>query len=522
VKLLKSTAIIGAMTLISRLLGLARDILLARFLGASVINDALITAIKLPNLFRRMFAEGAFNAAFVPLYAGKLEVEGEEAAARFAGEAFAALFVLVTLIVIGFELTMPFSLNLVGGGLERVSSVAGQLPAYDLAVIYARITMPYLLMMCLGALMSGMLNTRHYFAVAAFVPAMLNVCWVGILIAFGPNLSEPVLARYLAIGMTASGLLQLFMLFWALKKSGIALPLRWPRLTADVKRLAMLGIPGIVAAGITQINLAVSHMVATFKAGAASWLYYADRLYQLPLAMIGIAMGIALLPAMSRYVRAGDEPKALEQLNRGLEIAAFLTLPATVALWLIPEFLIGGLLQRGEFALLDTQNAAKALKMFALGLPAFVLLKILTPAFFAREDTKTPMKFAALSAMINLALGIALFLTIGFEGLALATSIAAWVNVMCLGVILRRYGWFGLDPRIKSRLPRMVTASLIMGGVIVVLEPYFAGALGVSFIQTIAVLLALCGIGFLAYLIFAFVLGAIRKSDLTSAFSKAS
>jgi len=475
-KLIRSTAIIGGMTLISRVLGLLRDVLLAKFLGASVINDALIAATRLPNLFRRMFAEGAFNAAFIPLYSRRLESRGDEGAAKFAGEALAALMMLVGVIVIIFEITMPWSLNLVGGGLDRVSTVPGQLAPYDLAVIYARITMPYLLLMSLGALLSGILNARHYFAVAAFVPALLNVVWIGVL-AFAAkySFSETELAFWLAVGMTVSGFLQAGALWWALKRAGISIPLKRPRLTTGVKRLVVLGVPGLVSAGITQINLAVSTLVATFENGAASWLYYADRLYQLPLALIGIAMGIALLPTLSRRLRAGDDQAAMNAMNRGMEIAAFLTIPATVALLLIPNFLIGGLLERGEFTSLDTQNAALALSMFAWGLPAFVLLKVLTPAFFARENTKTPMVYAALSAIINLSVGVALFFTIGFHGLALATSIAAWVNVICLGFILYREGWFRFDPRLQRRLPRIFLASLVMGVALWGLEHYIHG-----------------------------------------------
>ena len=514
-KLIRSTAIIGGMTLISRVLGLLRDVLLAKFLGASVINDALIAATRLPNLFRRMFAEGAFNAAFVPLYARRIEGESDEVAAKFAGEALAALMLVVGIIVIAFELTMPLSLNLVGGGLDRVSSVPGQLAPYDLAVVYARITMPYLLLMSLAALLSGILNARHYFAMAAFVPALLNVVWIAILAyAAKSNFSETELAFWLAIGMTASGFLQAGALWWAMKRAGISLPLKRPRFTMGVKRLFILGVPGLISAGITQINLAVSTLVATFKNGAASWLYYADRLYQLPLALIGIARGIALLPTLSRRLRAGDDQGAMNAMNRGMEIAAFLTIPATIALLLIPSFLIGGLLERGEFTPLDTQNSALALSMFAWGLPAFVLLKVLTPAFFARENTKTPMIYAALSAIINLSLGVTLFFTIGFHGLALATSVAAWVNVICLGFILYREGWFRFDLRLQRRLPRICMAGIIMGAVLWVLEHYIHGWLAGPLLMDYVALLCLCAGGGLVYILAAFALKAIEVNDI--------
>lgn len=520
-KLIRSTATIGAMTLISRLLGLVRDVLLAKFLGASVINDALIAATRLPNLFRRMFAEGAFNAAFVPLYARRLEGEGDDAAANFAGEAFAALLVLVMGIVIIFELTMPWSLNLVGGGLDRVSSTPGQLAPYDLAVIYARITMPYLMLMSIAALISGMLNARHYFAVAAFVPALLNVVWIAILVYASQNaMPTTALAKWLAVGMTFSGLLQAGALWWALKRAGISLPRKWPRLTSGVKRLVVLGVPGLLSAGSTQINLAVSTAVATYKDGAASWLYYADRLYQLPLALIGIAMGIALLPTLSRRLRAGDDQGAMNAMNRGMEIAAFLTIPAAVALFLIPNFLIGGLLERGQFTSLDTNNAALALSMFAFGLPAFVLLKVLTPAFFARENTKTPMIFASISALINLVLGVALFFTIGFYGLAIATSIAAWINVICLGVILHREKLFRFDKRLKNRLPRILLASLFMGLVLWWVEQHASGLLAGALFKDYIVLLAVCGVGGIAYVIAAFIFRAFNINDIRDTLKK--
>ena len=408
-RLIKSTAIISSLTMVSRVLGLVRDILIANFLGASVINDALITATKLPNLFRRMFAEGAFNAAFIPLYARRLEEDGNEAANKFAGEALSALFFIVALIVIGFQLTMPWTLNIIGGGLEKIAEDGGR-SVYDLAVLYARITMPYLLMMSLVALLSGVLNTRNFFVVAAFVPVLLNLVWIGILFyAAGQEMSLERLALWLSAGMTISGLLQLGMLVWGVRRAGIKIPFYRPRLTPGVKRLIVLGVPGMISAGITHINIMVSHFISTFQEGAPSWLYYSDRLYQLPLGIIGIAMGIALLPALSRRLRAGDDAGAMMSMNRAIEIAAYLTLPATFALAVMPEFLIQGLFERGRFLPGDTVQTAKALQMFAFGLPAFVLLKVLTPAFFARENTRTPMIFAAMSAVINLALGATLF-----------------------------------------------------------------------------------------------------------------
>ena len=506
--------------MLSRVLGLIRDILWAKYLGASAINDALLTATKLPNLFRRMFAEGAFNSAFVPMYARRLEGEGEEAAANFAGEAMAALAMLVALIIIAFQLTMPWTLNLIGGGLDKVAGPDGLVP-YDLAVLYARITMPYLILMSLAALFSGMMNTRNYFALAAFVPTLLNLVWIAALLWPGAaELPTQTLALYLAVLMTLSGFLQAGFLVYGLKRAKVRLPLKWPALTPGVRRLWQLGVPGLIAAGITHINLMVSHTIATFQTGAASWLYYADRLYQLPLGMIGIAMGVALLPSLSRSLRAGEDGEAMNTLNRAAEIAAFLTLPAAVALFIIPELLISTLFERGRFLSADSLQASKALRMFALGLPAFVLIKVLAPTFFAREDTRTPMIFASISAGVNLIVGASLFYTVGFYGLALATSIAAWGNVICLAYVQRKQGHFVLDARLVSRLPRILLAAAIMGAALWGLghyaEPLRTGAM----LRDYCLVGAVCAVGGAIYFGAAFLLRAFRISDFKTAFRK--
>jgi len=500
-RLLKSTAIIGSLTLVSRLLGLVRDVLIARFLGAGLVSDAFFTAFKLPNVFRRMFAEGAFNAAFVPLYARRIEEDGEAAADEFAKEAMAALFVMVAAIVVVFEITMPWSLSIIGYGLDKAVDPAAGISPYYLAVVYAQITMPYLIFMSMTALFSGVLNTRNHFALAAAVPIVLNLFMISALFAAGlAEWSQKIIGYFLAGAITLSGFVQMALVIWGCKKAGVKVGFKRPRLTPGVKRLVILGVPGLLSAG-TQINLLVSHSIATMEKGAASWLTYADRLYQLPLGMIGIAMGVALLPALSRRLRAGDEMGARMSLNRAIEIAAFLTLPAAFALAVIPQFLIGGLFERGAFTAETTEQVALALRMFAYGLPAFVMLKILTPAFFAREDTKTPMIYAGVSAFINVTLGVYLFFTIGFYGLALATSVAAWVNVVCLAWLLLKDDSFMPDMRLLSRLPRIAMASAAMAvaliGIAAPMSKYLTG----SFAKDFIVLGIVCGAGFVIYLI---------------------
>ncbi len=519
-RLLRSTAIIGSLTLVSRLLGLVRDILIARFLGAGIVSDAFFTAFKLPNVFRRMFAEGAFNAAFVPLYAKRIEQDGESAADGFASESAAWLFAVVAFLVIAFELTMPWSLNIIGFGLDKTPAENGITP-YDLAVLYAWLTMPYLLFMSMTALFSGVLNTRNHFALAAGVPIVLNVLMIGTLILSGGlNWSQRNIGLALSGAITISGAVQMGLVIWGCRKAGVKFGFRRPRYTPGVRRLVTLGIPGIISAGITQINLLVSHAIATTQTSAASWLTYADRLYQLPLGMIGIAMGVALLPTLSRSIRAGREADATTTLNRGIEISLFLTLPAAVALYVIPDFLISGIYQRGAFTADTTLQVAKALRWFALGLPGFVLLKVLTPAFFARENTRTPMIWAGVSAVINLSFGYALFVTIGFHGLALATSIAAWVNVLGLGALLMKSGDLTVDARLKKHLPRVMLASLVMGAGLWWARQYFP-ELGVSnILMDFVWLILVSGAGAVLYGLAATLLRAYDLADIGRAFSK--
>ena len=519
-RLLKSTAIIGSLTLVSRLMGLVRDVLIARFLGAGLVSDAFFTAFKLPNVFRRMFAEGAFNAAFIPLYARRIEEEGEAAADAFASEVGSMLFIVVLTLVILFEITMPWSLNIIGYGLSRSPDELG-IVSYDLAVLYAMVTMPYLLFMSMMALFSGVMNTRERFAVPTLALALVNVFMITALVIlprFG--LEQKHIGLGLSGAVMLSGIAQAGLVFWGCKRIGVRFYLRRPRLTPGVKRLFILGVPGLISAGITQINLLVSHSIATMQKGAASWLTYADRLYQLPLGMIGIAMGVALLPALSRRLRAGDQTGARTTLNRAIEIAAFLTLPAAFALATIPQFLISGLFERGAFTAETTEQVALALGMFAYGLPAFVMLKILTPAFFAREDTKTPMIYAGLSAFINVTLGVYLFFAIGFYGLALATSVAAWVNVVCLTWLLLKDQSFTPDTRLLSRLPRIVLASAAMAVSLIVIAAPASNYLSGNFVKDFIVLGGVCGLGFVIYAAAAALLRAFNMSDIRDALKR--
>ena len=454
-RLLRSSAVVGGFTLLSRFFGVTRDILLAARLGAGPLTDAFFTALTFPNLFRRIFAEGAFNSAFIPLYARRLEGEGAEEADRFASEVLSVLTVSVLGLVVLTQILMPWLMYPLGPGFISDPDL------FAFAVLMTQITMPYLLCMSLAAMISGALNSHARFATAAAAPILLNVVLITVLL-FAPG-ERHDLALWLSIGVTASGVLQAGWLYLTARQNGIRLTFHAPRLTSGVKRLIVLGVPGAAAAGVTHVNQLVSGSIATLQEGARSWIYYAERLYQLPLGVIGIAMGVALLPALSKRLRAGDDAGAMGGQNRAIEISMALTLPAAGALLVIPDAVVAGLFQRGAFDSSDTARTALALAIYAAGLPAFVLIKVFAPGFFAREDTLTPMKFAGASMAVNLLVGVALFFgPLGYAGLALGTTLAGWLNAILLGFTLMRRGQFVADPRLKHRLSRIVLACLVM------------------------------------------------------------
>jgi putative peptidoglycan lipid II flippase len=460
--LLRKFATVGGATMTSRVLGFARDVMIAAFAGAGPVADAFFVAFRLPNLFRRLFAEGAFNSAFVPLFARSLEEEGEAGARRFAGEILAALFwTLMALTAIAF-------VGMTGLVFVLAPGFAEDPEKFDLAVLLSRITFPYLLCMSLVAFLSGILNTFQRFAAAAFAPVVLNLVMITVLLgiwAVGLETGE-TLGMVLAAGVTVAGVAQLALLVVAVRRMGFSVPLRRPRLTQGVRRLWKLGVPGVVAGGITQINIAVGTVIASAQAGAVSYLYYADRIYQLPLGVVGIAIGVVLLPDLSRALRSGAENAAADandRLNRALEFSLALTLPATVALIVVPGPVVSVLFQRGEFGPEAAAATTGALVAFAVGLPAFVLNKVFSPAFFAREDTVTPMWFAGIGMVVNVAGALALAPFLAHVGIALATSLAGWINTGLLVAVLWKRGHFRFDSRSRKRLPLLALASLLMG-----------------------------------------------------------
>lgn len=458
--LLKAAATVGGYTLLSRVLGFARDVLTAALLGAGPVADAFFVAQRLPNLFRSLFAEGAFSAAFVPLFAGRIAQDGEENAKRFAEDALSVLLAALIIFTILGEIFTPEILSVIAPGF------ASDPEKFGLTVDLTRITFPYLLYISLATLLGGMLNSVERFAATAATPTLLNIALIIALVT-----TRPPSGYALAWATSAAGLAQFLWLMVSCHRAGIAPRLPWPRLTPEVRRLVRVMAPGVVGAGATQLNLLVSTAVASLlPAGAVSYLYYADRLNQLPLAVVGIAVGTAILPSLSRQVRQGDTEAAIETQNRGLELALLLTLPAAVALGITAHAILFALFQRGAFGPEEVAATAPALAAYAAGLPAFVLVKVMTPGFFARQDTGTPVKIAVVSMASNILLTLALMLPLAHVGNALANSAAGWINALALIVILHRRGHFRLDARCQRALPRIVLASLGMGAVLLFLE----------------------------------------------------
>lgn len=453
--MLRGVLTVGGWTMASRILGFARDMMIAAFLGTGPIADAFLVALKLPNLFRRLFGEGAFNAAFVPEFSGMLAAEGRPPAHRFAEETFAVMaFWLGVLTILG-EIFMPQMMTVLAPGF------AADPAKFTLTVALSRITFPYLLLICLAALVSGVLNGLDRFTAASASYVLFNVVSIACMLWLTPYV--PTVGHALAWGVTASGVAQLGLLMWALSRAGMALRLPRPRLTPQIRVLLRRMLPGLIGAGVTQLNLAVDVIIASLlPAGTVSLLYYADRVQQLPLGVIGTAVGTALLPLLSRQVRAGERDAALGTLNRAIEYALFLTLPAAVALIVTAYPVMWVLFARGAFDAESARLSAQSLAAYAIGLPAFVLVKVLAPGFFARGDTATPVKIGVAAVALNLGMNVVFMVPLQHIGPALATSLAAMFNLGWLAVVLMRRGHLVLDARVRSRVMRMVAATAAM------------------------------------------------------------
>ncbi len=504
--LIKKFATVASGTLMSRILGFTREMFMAAALGTGPIADAFNAAFQFPNTFRRLFAEGAFNAAFVPLFAKEIEANGTEGAKRFSEEVFGVLFTVLLALTIAMELAMPLIVRYaVAPGFADVPG------KFDVTVRLATIMFPYLICMSLGAMMAGMLNSlRRYFA-AAIAPVFLNVILIGVLAyAWHTHQDAHYVGYGLAWGVLAAGVVQLAIVWGAVRHAGISVGFRRPRLTPNVKRLLVLALPAAITGGITQINQLIGTAIASGQNSAVSSLAYADRIYQLPLGVVGVAVAIVLLPELSRALKSGNMVEAAHLQNRSVEFTLFMTLPAAAALLTISEPIVRLLYERGAFAASNsTPTVAAILSIFGIGLPAFVLIKAFTPGYFAREDTRTPMIFAAISVVVNVAIALTLFSSVGAPGIAVASAAAGWVNaLMLLGVLIRRGHW-GRDAPLLKRIPRLVLSAALMAVFLhygaIWCEPWLASS--ARLVTKAAALAALSGCGAMLYFALAFAIG---------------
>ncbi|MBO1075128.1 murein biosynthesis integral membrane protein MurJ [Roseomonas marmotae] len=496
---------IGGWTFASRILGFVRDVLIAAFLGAGPVADAFFLALRLPNMFRRLFGEGAFNAAFVPAFTAALTLDGP-AKARMLAERMSTLMTLwLSLLVVIGMIFMPQLMAVLTPGL------VDEPLRFNLVVELSRITFPYLIFICLTALVSGVLNAADKFALAAGAPLLFNLCAIVSLFALSPFVATP--AHALAWGTTISGVLQLILVVWACHKVGLGFRLiSFPKLTEDTRQVLRRMVPGVLGASVTQLNLAIDMFIASWlPAGAISYLNYADRLAQLPLGVVGAAMSTALLPLLSRQLRAGQALSAHRSMNRGIELSLALTLPAAIALIVAAEPIIAVLFQRGAFTADKVAQTAPALAAYAFGLPAFVLIKSLAPGFFARGDTATPVKIGIATVVLNLCLNLALTPTLHHVGIALSTALSSWANAGLLALVLARRGQWVADRRLRRNAWRLLGAAIAMGAILWALEALIFPASGLWRFVGLGVLVTM---GLVSYFGVTVALGAFDPREL--------
>ncbi|MCQ2914072.1 MAG: murein biosynthesis integral membrane protein MurJ [Alphaproteobacteria bacterium] len=467
--IIKSIITVGSGTMVSRVLGFVRDVLIANFLGAGMIADAFFVAFKLPNLFRSLFAEGAFNVAFVPMFSEKLAAKDDknanETAKNFAKEAMTALFYIVLLFSALAEILMPLVI------MVQAPGFLDEPEKFQTAILMSRITFPYLLLVSLNSLQSGVLNSLGFFAAASLTPVLLNITMIASLFAIAP-LCGGNYGFALAYGVTIAGVLQFLFLVYHTRHAGFPIGIMGPikllkRKSSDLKTLLKRIIPGVFGSGIYQINMYLDTLFLSFlSTGAVSWLYYANRLYLLPVGIIGAAIGTALLPVLTRQLKSGEVELAQNSLNRALEFAMLLTMPAAAGLIALNYPIISVLFERGKFLPEATLNTSYALSAYAIGLPAYILTKALAPVFYARGDTKTPVKIAlvALFGYIGLCSAFLYLLpgNISYLAIALACGIVAWINVFQYVIRIKKQKLHKTDKTLWKRLLSITISSTIM------------------------------------------------------------
>lgn len=523
--LLRSSAIFAGLTLVSRFLGLARDLVITAKLGANFAGDAFFTAQAFPNLFRRMFAEGAFSAAFVPEYAKRLE--GDERADTYAGDALATMAAFAVALTVICQLAMPWIMYVYSFGYGPGSALApldGATAKFKLAVLLTQITMPYLPCVVVASLFSGVLTARGRFVIYGLHPALLNIVTLMVVIPQHDPVSAAMAASW---GTLVAGVSQGALCWWGAERSGARIRPGALKLTPEMKMLARRMTPGVIASSATQINLFISAILASQVAGMRVWLAMAERFYQLPLSLIGVAIGVALLPRLSTALQREDHDDAQGATDQAVVFGLALCLPAAAALMGMPGYLTDGFFARGNFTHADAAASGRLLFHYGWGLPAFVLIKILQPAFFARGDTRRPMTYSMVSIAANILLGVGLFYAVGFQGIAIATSVASWLTVAQMCLYLRATGVWSPSARAVGKVARVALASLGLGGAVWLAtrfrthleQPLDALTLGPLGAKEVTVL-AVCLSGAVLYAILLFTIGGVTPAEARAAFRR--
>ena len=503
--LVKSTGTFGFYTIISRILGYLRDVLIAIFLGTSFLADAFFVAFRIPNTFRRLFAEGTFNAAFVPSYTSEL-VKGKLKAQKFANEIFNLLFLGLLILVLIIELLMPFFVGLIAPGF------ISETEKIDLAINLTRITLPFLMFVSLSSFFSAILNSHNKFAAAAAAPIILNLILI-IVLFFGNHLNDD-LVYYLSYGVSLAGLVQLVFLYKFVKKFYVINLCFQLKLNNKIKIFFKKLLPSIFSSGVTQINILVGTIIASFQASAVSYLYYADRIYQINLAIAGIAIGVVVLPQLSKYVYLKKKSKILIMQNKALELSMFLSLPASIALFIASEEIISALFGYGSFHEDAVLNSANALYYFGLGLPAFAFIKVFSTFFFANNDTKTPFYISLISVILNILISVYYFKNIGFIIIPIATTISSWFNALILLMFLKNRNLFSFNKNFLVGFIKIFFSSIAMGVFFKYLIFIFADQLVYDYhFKSIFLILSVL-FGMVFYLLLSFCIKAFNYKDL--------
>ena len=502
--LIKSTGTFSFFTIISRLLGYVRDILIAVFLGAGPLADAFFVAFRIPNTFRRLFSEGTFNAAFVPSYSSLLG--NKKISQKFANNIFNLLIIGLFFLVLTIEILMPLFVYLIAPGFE------GDFQKMQLAVTLTRITFPFLLFISLASFFSAILNSHNKFAIASAAPIILNILLIGVLL-FGKILNDQ-LVYYLSYAVTISGILQLIFLYFFVKKHFSPKINLSFKIDNKVKLFFKKLLPSIFSSGVTQINILVGTIIASFQASAVSYLYYADRVYQINLAIAGIAIGTVILPQLSKHVQNNKKNKINLIQNKALELSLFLSIPAAIALLIASEEIISSLFGYGSFDEESVKKSAKALFYFGMGLPAFSLIKVFSTFFFARHNTKVPFYISLTSVLLNIFISIIFFKEIGFIIIPVATTISSWFNAILLFILLKKEKLFSFNLIFINRFIKILVTSITMGIFFNYLINFFKDELIYEEIFKSAYLMVAVILGLIFYILMAILIKAFKISDI--------